>query len=154
MESITTRSGFFSSMTETALSSSVSHRRKKSGPKSPILMALILICFSDSSPETYRTVFPVSETARAACRRIVDLPMPGSPPTKTRDPVTTPPPSTLSNSASPLDILCSSVSSISESLTPREGAPAKEPPAPEEALPVRLFEDDALFGASVMVFHS
>src|SRR5262245_8317439 len=39
----------------------------------------------------------------AACNSSVDLPMPGSPPSKIREPGTTPPPSTRSNSSMPVD---------------------------------------------------
>src|SRR5215510_15296514 len=39
----------------------------------------------------------------AACRSSVDLPMPGSPPSSTSEPGTTPPPRTRSNSSMPVD---------------------------------------------------
>src|SRR4030042_1669939 len=41
-----------------------------------------------------------------ACSNIVDFPMPGSPPTSTTEPVTTPPPRTLSSSRIPVEVLC------------------------------------------------
>ena len=44
---------------------------------------------------------------------MVDLPMPGSPPSKTRDPFTIPPPRTLSSSFEPVKYLCSSSVEIS-----------------------------------------
>ena len=45
----------------------------------------------------------------AACSSSVDLPMPGSPPSSTSEPGTTPPPSTRSNSSMPVGsrALCS-----------------------------------------------
>ena len=59
--------------------------------------ALILICRSDSSPDTYNTrwVLPISI---AICSISVDLPMPGSPLTRMIEPGTMPPPSTRANS--------------------------------------------------------
>ena len=38
----------------------------------------------------------------AVCNKMVDLPMPGSPPINTTEPVTKPPPKTRSNSAMPV----------------------------------------------------
>ena len=46
----------------------------------------------------------------------MDFPIPGSPPTKTSEPLTTPPPSTLSSSSKPVLNLSSSSSCISDSL--------------------------------------
>ena len=60
--------------------------------------ALNLICCSDSSPVTYKTRVWVKE--RATCNNSVDFPMPGSPPIKTKDPGTIPPPNTRLNSGS------------------------------------------------------
>src|SRR3972149_1362913 len=42
-----------------------------------------------------------------ACKSIWDVPMPGSPPTRITEPVTTPPPRTLSSSLIPVEVLCS-----------------------------------------------
>ena len=50
----------------------------------------------------------------AACSSSVDLPMPGSPPSSTSDPGTTPPPSTRSNSPMPVERRVLSRISISE----------------------------------------
>ncbi len=60
-------------------------------------LARILICRSDSSPETYNTRSRFA-IASAICSISVDLPMPGSPPTSTIEPGTSPPPSTRANS--------------------------------------------------------
>ena len=60
--------------------------------------ALSLICCSDSSPVTYKTRVWVKE--RATCNNKVDFPMPGSPPIKTKEPGTIPPPKTRLNSGS------------------------------------------------------
>ena len=70
----------------------------------PSLSALNLICSADSSPETYKTLpspFILSHSSRIR----VDLPIPGSPPSKINDPLTIPPPRTLSSSPKPVDIL-------------------------------------------------
>src|SRR6267143_852144 len=56
----------------------------------------------DSSPETYSVAMPWLSSRAAHCMRSVDLPMPGSPPTRTTEPGTMPPPSTKSNSANPV----------------------------------------------------
>src|SRR5437667_4047003 len=56
----------------------------------------------DSSPETYSVTTPWLSSRAAHCMRSVDLPMPGSPPTRTTDPGTIPPPRTKSNSARPV----------------------------------------------------
>ena len=70
-------------------------------------MARILIWRSDSSPETYKIrnslglSFPSAlpdAISSAICSSRVDLPMPGSPPTRTIEPGTIPPPSTRANS--------------------------------------------------------
>src|SRR5690625_2147204 len=55
---------------------------------------------ADSSPVTYRLPC-FSAMASWACSNRVDLPMPGSPPSSTTDPGTSPPPSTRSSSLSP-----------------------------------------------------
>ena len=44
----------------------------------------------------------VPESAATTCMRTVDLPIPGSPPTRVAEPGTSPPPVTRSNSAMPL----------------------------------------------------
>src|SRR6266446_688906 len=60
------------------------------------------ICSGDSSPETYRVGTPARSRRAAHWSSRVDLPIPGSPPTRTTEPGTTPPPSTKSNSSSPV----------------------------------------------------
>src|SRR5437016_1833296 len=60
------------------------------------------ICSGDSSPETYRVGTPARSSRAAHCSSSVDFPIPGSPPTRTTDPGTTPPPSTKSNSGNPV----------------------------------------------------
>src|SRR3954470_19367543 len=79
---------------------------------------------------------------------MVDLPIPGSPPTRTTEPGTIPPPSTKSNSPSPVVHLRRSVPSTSRRRTGRASAAARFTGAPAEA--ERLGAD----GSSTSVFHS
>src|SRR5262249_23465767 len=60
-------------------------------------------CSGDSSPATYRTTRPCRASALHACSVSVDLPIPGSPPTRVTEPCTIPPPSTRSSSPIPVD---------------------------------------------------
>ena len=79
--------------------SAASHR---SGCSAPSRSARNRTCCGDSSPETYSTLRPAAATSAAAWSRIVDLPMPGSPPSRVTEPGTRPPPSTRSSSAMPV----------------------------------------------------
>ena len=80
------------------------------------LSALILICLADSSPVTYSTFSPWPATLSPVCINRVDLPIPGSPPTNTKELLTIPPPKTLSSSMYFVVILFSSFTSISFNL--------------------------------------
>ncbi|MNH17498.1 hypothetical protein D3C79_771720 [compost metagenome] len=64
----------------------------------PRRRARIATCCWDSSPVTYNAGMRVA-MAHRVCNRMVDLPIPGSPPINTTEPSTRPPPNTLSNSA-------------------------------------------------------
>ena len=68
----------------------------------PNLWALIFIWDCDSSPDMYNTFLSEQATFLDTCIRSVDFPIPGSPPTKTKEPLTIPPPNTLSNSSIPV----------------------------------------------------
>ena len=59
-------------------------------------------CESDSSPVTYNAELFSDAIWVAVCSKMVDLPIPGSPPINTTEPVTSPPPSTRSNSLIPV----------------------------------------------------
>ncbi len=76
----------------------------------------------DSSPHTYKTLDSRSARAAAACSSRVDLPMPGSPPMSTSDPWTSPPPSTRSNSETPVASRSSAAASTSPRRTVGDGA--------------------------------
>ena len=69
-------------------------------------------CRFDSSPDTYKILLflPIYSQIWS---RIVDLPIPGSPPKSTRLPFTIPPPRTRSSSDKPVLYLISSVVEIS-----------------------------------------
>ena len=78
----------------------------------PSLSARSFTCEADSSAETYKT-FRSLASEFEVCKSIVDFPIPGSPDNKTSEPSTIPPPKTLSNSLSPVEILESSLPTIS-----------------------------------------
>src|SRR5690606_10148675 len=82
-------------------------------------------CSADSSPVTYKTGVARDSDTRA-CKSKVDFPMPGSPPIRMTAPVTSPPPSTRSNSAMPVGWRGISRASISArlrmGLAPASGA--------------------------------
>ena len=65
-----------------------------------------------SSPEIYATLSPRRARLAAACSSKVDLPMPGSPPSKVAEPGTRPPPSARSNSAIPVEARSGSLMSV------------------------------------------
>ena len=115
-----------------------------------ILSALSFICSSDSSPDTYSTLPYFFAMFEAACIIIVDLPIPGSPEISVREPLTIPPPRTLSNSPIPVLILCFSPPvSISMSLF----AFACLPGAAADRRRLSLSSVSCTF-ISVIVFHS
>ena len=80
----------------------VSGRNSTSPAPSPSRSARSFTCSGLSSPLTYSAACPSPCSRATTCSSSVDLPMPGSPPTSTMLPGTMPPPSTKSNSASPV----------------------------------------------------
>ena len=116
MESMITISGFCCRMTSSMTSRFVSHNRATSSPNSPILVARSLICFRDSSPDMYRTFCFLTERFRHTCRSSVDFPIPGSPPTRIKEPGIIPPPSTRSSSSMPVVVRSSLLIEISFNL--------------------------------------
>ena len=107
IESIITNLGFISKIAVWITSISVSPKNIISWLSISNLSALNLICSADSSPETYKTC-PSPLILSQICKIKVDLPIPGSPPSNTKDPLTSPPPRTLSNSSNPVETLTSS----------------------------------------------
>ena len=106
--------GFVLSITLRIMSRFVSHKRASESLNSPILSARRRICCRDSSPEMYSSLILSAQSSRQSCSNSVDLPMPGSPPTSTIDPLTMPPPSTRSNSA--ICVVCRSSLTVEISL--------------------------------------
>ena len=110
------------------------------------LKALSLICFGDSSPETYKVLR--SLLIMGICSESVDLPMPGSPPSRIREPGTMPPPSILSISLLQMEILLSPLREISLSFT------AEDSPFPKNDFSRERELFLLVFGSSTIVFHS
>ena len=125
IESTTTRSGPISLIWSKTFSKDVSQSTRTSflrsswcsgASRNPLtfpfnLSALIFSWCALSSPLTYST--SLSFSAITVCRVSVLLPMPGSPPSNTMLPGTSPPPSTLLSSASCISIRGKSFSGIS-----------------------------------------
>ena len=84
---------------------------------SPSRWARMRTCALASSPETYRVFRPARAKCAAACSNSVDFPMPGSPPTRIAEAGTNPPPSTRSNSATPLQVRGGGASVLLRSLS-------------------------------------
>src|SRR5687767_10117030 len=95
----------------------VSARTRRDLDREPRREARRAVCRADSSLVTYSTEPADSgfASALATCRSSVDLPMPGSPPTRTADPGTTPPPRMRSNSPMPEGMRGESAWSIASS---------------------------------------
>src|SRR5581483_6886258 len=82
---------------------SVSAARYSSGSTAPVRSARRRTCEADSSPLTYNVRRPERAVWAATSSSRVDLPTPGSPARRITAPGTSPPPSTRSSSATPLD---------------------------------------------------
>ena len=109
-----TTSGFLRAITSLMVSRFVSHKSSKVSVKVPIRSARILICCKDSSPDTYNIARFLLDRFLHTCNNKVDLPIPGSPPTNTSDPLTIPPPSTRSNSFMDVEIRSSSADEMAD----------------------------------------
>src|SRR6266705_2585203 len=103
-------------------------------------------CSGDSSPDTYSVVTPARSRRAAHCSSSVDFPIPGSPPTRTTDPGTTPPPSTKSNSARPVRHRPTPPPSTADRRT--GGLPVRSPDRPTARPPGRPV------GSSTRVFQA
>ena len=127
----------------------VSASRYRPSPRTFSRSARSLICRSDSSPDTYSTLAKRHRLSQI-CSIKVDLPIPGAPPTNTREPFTAPPPST--RSSSPIPVAKRSSSVVSTSFMGRGrlmATPVAEPPFTG---PDRLAGFST--GCSTMVFHA
>ena len=97
---MTTTEGLRDSITSIRASSLVSQNIFMSARLSPRRCARNFTCPGLSSPETYRTC-PDEAQEERSCSISVDLPIPGSPPTRTELGLMIPPPRTLSSSLIP-----------------------------------------------------
>jgi len=101
-ESTIARPGCTASRWPRMVCRSQSAARYTSGWVQPVRSARIRICPPVSSPETYSARRPPAAHRWAACNSSVDLPTPGSPASRITEPGTAPPPSTRSNSSTPV----------------------------------------------------
>ena len=138
-------SGFCSWTADTISSRLVSEKRYSPSSRMPRRWARSLICRSDSSPDTYKTLENRHRLSQI-CSIKVDFPMPGAPPTSTREPFTAPPPSTRSSSFIPVLKRSSSTASTSAM------GLGLRPPSPAEPEAWDFFFASAA-GCSTMVFH-
>ena len=136
IESTITRAGLVARAMSVIRPTSPSARTLMADPVaesvSPSRMARRRTCAALSSPVTYRTVRAGSvprATPAAAWRSSVDLPTPGSPPSRTRDPGTSPPPRTRSSSAIPTGMRSAGGAPTSESGTATPPTAAGRDPA-------------------------
>src|SRR5258706_11462 len=106
--------------------------------------ARMRICSGDSSPETYSVDTPTCSSRVAHCSNSVDFPIPGSPPTRTTDPGTMPPPNTKSNSFNPVGQRASAPLPTADRRTGGRADAADDLPARPPARPT---------ASSTRVFH-
>ena len=157
MESMTTRSGRVSCICRYICSRDVSVKTSRESRSSPPASgarrsALNFICRALSSPETYR--MRLSFRARTVCNTRVLLPMPGSPPSRTRLPGTRPPPSTRFSSPSKRSMRGSCVALISDrGIGLRRFAPSCSPAACNAMRVMADWGFSAWMCISFMVFH-
>ena len=143
-----TNPGCSSSMTRSIINMSVSASTYKSSVGKPRRSARSFVCLSDSSPEIYSTFLPLWAKWALTCSKIVDFPIPGSPPTKTSDPGTIPPPSTRSNSRL---FVCTRVSSCETTFAKRSGFNCRDELCTNAAPRLAFFSST---NSSTSVFHS
>jgi hypothetical protein len=147
IESTTRTAGLLRSAASRMAARSFSAEKSRSFDSRPRRRARIPTWASDSSPETYRTGPAASAARLATCISSVDLPTPGSPPIRTSEPRTIPPPSTRLNSGSGSSSRSKSAASISLRRSARAGPLAAgavrtaRPPAwPASRLSSRVFQ--------------
>ena len=127
-ESMARTAGAARSASARMRSSAVSARSERPGATAPTRRARIATWATDSSPLAYSTAAPArSAMPCSICDKSVDLPIPGSPPSRTSDPGTTPPPSTRSSSPSP--VVSRPVTGSSSASATATGAARAAPPA-------------------------
>ncbi len=145
IESITTRAASPADWRLAAMSRRLIAAASSSGAScTPRRRARRRVCSIDSSPDMYKTRRPSRARAAAACSSSVDLPMPGSPPTRIAEAGTRPPPRTRSNSAMPVGRRGGG------SAVPARSTNATRRPAP----PLAAGPGRGAIASSTMVFHS
>ena len=142
IESITAMPGRSASSVVRMSRSAVSAPSATGASVSPSRAARIWTCAAASSPETYIALTPWRAKDAAACRSSVDLPMPGSPPTRIADAGTSPPPSTRSSSSIPEAARGGASATVARSVSAmvRPRAPRGLGPAPSGASSTSEFQ--------------
>ena len=107
---------------DTMASTSSSATREIISSPIPSRLARIATCCADSSALAMTTARPLCATAPAVWRSKVDLPTPGSPPSRSTEPGTKPPPRTRSTSGQPVGSLSAGPSAASLRVTVCAGA--------------------------------
>ena len=102
MESMTNSSGWLCRAWTRMVPSSVAVMICRLSVALPSRSARMAVWASDSSPDTYRTFLCRAAAFMDTSSTMVDLPMPGAPPRRIREPGTMPPPNTRSNSWMPV----------------------------------------------------
>ncbi len=133
IESTTIASGAIWAAASSTTSRSVSHSSSSDSGTAPRREARRRICVSLSSPVTYRMRWPSRASAMASCSSSVLLPMPGSPPTSSSEPGTSPPPSTRSSSRMPVRVR--SADSTSTCASGRAPSPRTAPAGTQRLAP-------------------
>ena len=124
IESITIRRGTApSDSVETMSSTEVSAASCTGASARPSRSARSRTCATASSPEIYTARWPARASRLVACVSSVDLPMPGSPPTRSTEPRTKPPPVTRSSSAMPEDRRGASLALAGQAFPARTAGP-------------------------------
>ena len=103
MESTASKNGRVSRAVSSTCARSRPGANEIASPETPSLRARAATCAWDSSPDTNTHVRPAPERCASTWSRSVDLPMPGSPASNATDAGTTPPPSTRSMPANPVE---------------------------------------------------
>ena len=116
IESITNSCARRSPASARMAASSVSATTATPAAPSDSRCARRLTCATDSSPLAYTTAHEWA-TKSATCNSSVDLPMPGSPPSRITEPGTIPPPSTRSSSCAPLATRVAAAASATPALS-------------------------------------
>ena len=103
MESTASRNGRASRAVSSTCARSRPGANEMASPDTPSRRARAATCACDSSPDTNTHVCPAADRCASTWSSSVDLPMPGSPARSATEAGTTPPPSTRSMPAKPVE---------------------------------------------------